>query len=169
MNDAPDLAFFSLLARQPSLAAAAQIIGVTPPAVSRRLAALEKRLGVRLLNRTTRRLSLNGPCPKVVAHRAACCASMPVSASVAAIWRRLFPTSSRPGPMSRSSCSSPTVHSTSPNMPSISASASACRPTVAYSPARSPPIAACSAPHRTIWRNMASRSNRVTSSPTAAS
>lgn len=58
MNDAPDLAFFSLLARQPSLAAAAQIIGVTPPAVSRRLAALEKRLGVRLLNRTTRRLSL---------------------------------------------------------------------------------------------------------------
>lgn len=58
MNDAPDLAFFSLLARQPSLAAAAQAIGVTPPAVSRRLAALEKRLGVRLLNRTTRRLSL---------------------------------------------------------------------------------------------------------------
>jgi LysR family transcriptional activator of dmlA len=58
MNDALDLAFFSLLARQPSLAAAAQAIGVTPPAVSRRLAALEKRLGVRLLNRTTRRLSL---------------------------------------------------------------------------------------------------------------
>lgn len=58
MNDAPDLAFFSLLARQPSLAAAAQAIGVTPPAVSRRLAVLEKRLGVRLLNRTTRRLSL---------------------------------------------------------------------------------------------------------------
>lgn len=58
MKDAPDLAFFSLLARQPSLAATAQAIGVTPPAVSRRLAALEKRLGVRLLNRTTRRLSL---------------------------------------------------------------------------------------------------------------
>lgn len=58
MNDTPDLAFFSLLARQPSLAAAAQAMGVTPPAVSRRLAALEKRLGVRLMNRTTRRLSL---------------------------------------------------------------------------------------------------------------
>lgn len=53
-----DLAFFSLLARQPSLAAAAQALDVTPPAVSRRLAALERRLGVRLLNRTTRRLSL---------------------------------------------------------------------------------------------------------------
>lgn len=58
MKDAPDIAFFNLLARHPSLAAAAQAIGVTPPAVSRRLAALEKRLGVRLLNRTTRRLSL---------------------------------------------------------------------------------------------------------------
>ncbi len=58
MTDIPDLAFFSLLARQPSLAAAAQALGVTPPAVSRRLAALERRLAVRLLNRTTRRLSL---------------------------------------------------------------------------------------------------------------
>lgn len=58
MNEVPDLAFFSLLARQPSLAAAAQALGVTPPAVSRRLAALEQRLGVRLLNRTTRRQSL---------------------------------------------------------------------------------------------------------------
>lgn len=58
MADPTDLGFFSLLARQPSLAAAAQALGVTPPAVSRRLAALEKRLGVRLLNRTTRRLSL---------------------------------------------------------------------------------------------------------------
>lgn len=58
MKDVPDLAFFSLLARQPSLAAAALLLGVTPPAVSRRLAALEARLGVRLLNRTTRRLSL---------------------------------------------------------------------------------------------------------------
>ena len=58
MTDTADLGFFTLLARQPSLAAAAQALGVTPPAVSRRLAALEKRLGVRLLNRTTRRLSL---------------------------------------------------------------------------------------------------------------
>jgi DNA-binding transcriptional LysR family regulator len=58
MADTTDLGFFTLLARQPSLAAAAQALGVTPPAVSRHLAALEKRLGVRLLNRTTRRLSL---------------------------------------------------------------------------------------------------------------
>jgi len=58
MNTVADLAFFVVLARQPSLAAAAQEMGITPPNVSRRLAALEKRLGLRLLNRTTRRLSL---------------------------------------------------------------------------------------------------------------
>jgi len=58
MNTVSDLAFFIVLARQPSLAAAAQEMGITPPNVSRRLAALEKRLGLRLLNRTTRRLSL---------------------------------------------------------------------------------------------------------------
>ena len=58
MSTVADLAFFVVLARQPSLAAAAQELGITPPNVSRRLAALEQRLGLRLLNRTTRRLSL---------------------------------------------------------------------------------------------------------------
>jgi len=58
MQDSSDLAFFAVVARQDSLAAAAAELGVTPPAVSRRLAALEARLGVRLLNRTTRRQSL---------------------------------------------------------------------------------------------------------------
>jgi LysR family transcriptional activator of dmlA len=58
MMHTSDLAFFTVLARQPSLATAAPELGVTPPAVSRRLAQLERRLGVRLLNRTTRRLSL---------------------------------------------------------------------------------------------------------------
>lgn len=53
-----DLSFFAVLMRQGSLAAAAQQLGVTPPAVSKRLAALERRLGVRLLHRTTRRISL---------------------------------------------------------------------------------------------------------------
>ncbi len=58
MNQLADLAFFVVMARQPSLAAAARELGITPPHVSRRLAALEQRLGLRLLNRTTRRLSL---------------------------------------------------------------------------------------------------------------
>jgi DNA-binding transcriptional LysR family regulator len=58
MQHQPDLSFFSTLARHASLAAAGAELGLSPPAVSRRLAALEQRLGVRLLNRTTRRMSL---------------------------------------------------------------------------------------------------------------
>lgn len=58
MTAESDLAFFALLARKGSFAAAALELGVTPPAVSKRLAKLEDRLGVRLLNRTTRRVSL---------------------------------------------------------------------------------------------------------------
>jgi DNA-binding transcriptional LysR family regulator len=58
MNPFSDIAFFSLLIKKGSLYSAAQEMGVTPPAVSKRLANLEARLGVRLLNRTTRRISL---------------------------------------------------------------------------------------------------------------
>jgi DNA-binding transcriptional LysR family regulator len=58
MDAFSDLSFFALLVRRGSLAAAAQELGVTPPSVSKRLAALEARLGVRLLHRTTRRISL---------------------------------------------------------------------------------------------------------------
>ncbi len=58
MDATADLGFFVALSRHATLAAAAQELGITAPAVSRRLAALEARLGVRLLNRTTRRQSL---------------------------------------------------------------------------------------------------------------
>jgi len=58
MDAFSDLGFFSLLVKHGSLAAAAQQLGITPPAVSKRLAAIERRLGVRLLQRTTRRISL---------------------------------------------------------------------------------------------------------------
>lgn len=58
MDGFSDLRFFALLMKEGSLAAAAQQMGITPPAVSRRLAQLEHRLGVRLLHRTTRRISL---------------------------------------------------------------------------------------------------------------
>jgi LysR family transcriptional regulator, transcriptional activator for dmlA len=53
-----DLAFFVLLARRGNFSATALELGLTPPAVSKRLAKLEDRLGIRLLNRTTRRVSL---------------------------------------------------------------------------------------------------------------
>jgi len=53
-----DMQFFVLVAKHGSLAAAARAIDLTPPAATKRLATLESRLGVRLLNRTTRTLSL---------------------------------------------------------------------------------------------------------------
>ena len=53
-----DLGFFSALAGAASLSAAARELGVTTPAVSKHLAQMESRLGVSLLNRTTRRMSL---------------------------------------------------------------------------------------------------------------
>ncbi len=58
MDGLSDLSFFALVVKCGSMAAAAQDLGVTPPAVSKRLAAIEARLRVRLLNRTTRRMSL---------------------------------------------------------------------------------------------------------------
>jgi DNA-binding transcriptional LysR family regulator len=58
MDAVSDLTFFSLIVKRGSLAAAAQELGVTPPSVSKRLAGIEARLRVRLLNRTTRRISL---------------------------------------------------------------------------------------------------------------
>lgn len=58
MDGFSDLSLFTLVARHRNLAAAARDLGVTPPSISKRLAQLERRLGVRLLNRTTRRVSL---------------------------------------------------------------------------------------------------------------
>lgn len=52
------MALFQLVATRGSLSAAARELGVSTSAVSKRLARLEQHLGVRLLHRTTRRLSL---------------------------------------------------------------------------------------------------------------
>lgn len=53
-----DLRFFLSLAATSSLAQAARALDVTPPAVTQRLHALEKRLGVRLVNRSGRGTAL---------------------------------------------------------------------------------------------------------------
>ncbi len=53
-----DLGFFSVLASTGSLSAAARELGITTPAVSKRLALMESRVGLSLVNRTTRRMSL---------------------------------------------------------------------------------------------------------------
>jgi len=53
-----DLGFFSALAGAGSLSAAARELGITTPAVSKHLAQMEARVGLSLVNRTTRRMSL---------------------------------------------------------------------------------------------------------------
>lgn len=53
-----ELEFFSILINAGSLSAAAGELNLTPPAVSKRLAQLEARLGVRLLNRSTRHFNI---------------------------------------------------------------------------------------------------------------
>lgn len=58
MDRAGDIAVFVEVAEQGSFAKAARKIGRSPAAVTRAVADLEARLGVRLLNRTTRSVSL---------------------------------------------------------------------------------------------------------------
>ena len=58
MDSFEDLAFFVHLVQRGSLSALARERNITPAAVSIRLKNLENRLGVRLLNRSTRKLSL---------------------------------------------------------------------------------------------------------------
>ena len=53
-----DIGFFSVLARAGSLGAAGRELGVSTAAVSKHLAQMELRLGVSLVTRTTRRMSL---------------------------------------------------------------------------------------------------------------
>lgn len=65
---AADLGFFSTLASAGSLSAAARELGITTPAVSRRLAQMEARLGVGLVNRTTRRMGLTPEGELYLAH-----------------------------------------------------------------------------------------------------
>jgi len=62
------MAFFVLVARHGSLAAAARALDLTPPAATKRLAQMEARLGVRLVNRTTRRISLTSEGETYLAH-----------------------------------------------------------------------------------------------------
>lgn len=63
-----DLGFFSALAAAGSLSAAARELGLTTAAVSKRLAQMEARVGIALVNRTTRRMSLTPEGELVLEH-----------------------------------------------------------------------------------------------------
>jgi DNA-binding transcriptional LysR family regulator len=58
MEDLNDIYFFASVVQYGGFSAAARAIGVEKTRLSRRISALEKRLGVRLLQRTTRTLAL---------------------------------------------------------------------------------------------------------------
>jgi DNA-binding transcriptional LysR family regulator len=71
-----DLGFFSALVMAGSLSAAAREMRVTTAAVSKRLSQMESRLGVPLLNRTTRRMSLTVEGETVLRHARSILAEM---------------------------------------------------------------------------------------------
>ncbi|WP_350030181.1 LysR substrate-binding domain-containing protein [Caballeronia sp. GAWG1-1] len=57
-DSATDFEFFILLAKLKSMSGAARALDLTPPAATKRLGIMEKRLGAQLVNRTTRSISL---------------------------------------------------------------------------------------------------------------
>jgi DNA-binding transcriptional LysR family regulator len=68
MISSEDLRFFNVLAKSASLAEAARKLDVTPPAVTQRLRALEARLGMRLIDRSSRKMTLTDEGHLVASH-----------------------------------------------------------------------------------------------------
>lgn len=68
MLTSEDLRFFNVLAQSASLAEAARKMDVTPPAVTQRLQALEARIGIRLIDRSGRRMVLTDEGDLVASH-----------------------------------------------------------------------------------------------------
>lgn len=71
-----DLRFVTKIGAAPSLAAAARELGVTPPAVTQRLRQLEQRLGIRLVDRSTRKFMLTAEGRELVRRGGAVLAEM---------------------------------------------------------------------------------------------
>jgi DNA-binding transcriptional LysR family regulator len=68
MISSEDLRFFNVLANSASLAEAARKMDVTPPAVTQRLNALEARIGIRLIDRSGRKMTLTDEGDLVASH-----------------------------------------------------------------------------------------------------
>ncbi|EJY5107900.1 LysR family transcriptional regulator [Salmonella enterica] len=58
MLNSDDLRFFHVIASHGTLASAARALDITPPSVTQRLQALERRIGVKLIHRPSRSISL---------------------------------------------------------------------------------------------------------------
>jgi molybdenum-dependent DNA-binding transcriptional regulator ModE len=68
MRDLNDLQFFATVVKHRSFSGAARVLGVPKSRVSRRVALLEERLGVRLLERSTRSLNVTEVGQQVCEH-----------------------------------------------------------------------------------------------------
>lgn len=68
MISSDDLAFFNVLAKSATLAECARKLDVTPPAVTQRLRALEERIGIRLIDRSSRGITLTDEGALVASH-----------------------------------------------------------------------------------------------------
>jgi len=68
MRDLNDLSFFAAVVGQGGFSAAARLLGVPKSRISRRVALLEMQLGVRLIERTTRRFSVTEVGQEVYVH-----------------------------------------------------------------------------------------------------
>lgn len=68
MFNSDDLHFFNVLAKSATLAESARKLDVTPPAVTQRLRALEARIGIRLIDRSGRKISLTDEGTLVASH-----------------------------------------------------------------------------------------------------
>jgi len=70
MISSDDLRFFNVLVKSETLAECARKLDVTPPAVTQRLRALETRIGIRLIDRSGRRITLTDEGALVASHGA---------------------------------------------------------------------------------------------------
>ena len=69
VNAANEMGVFERVIERGSFAAAAQDVGLSPSAVSKLIMRLEQRLGVRLINRTTRRLAVKAEVGPILSAR----------------------------------------------------------------------------------------------------
>src|SRR5512140_1539787 len=58
MDELQSMRVFTQVAQSPGFSSAARVLRMSPPAVTKHVASLEARVGVRLFDRTTRRVAL---------------------------------------------------------------------------------------------------------------
>lgn len=105
MQDLNDMYLFAKVVEQGGYTAAARALGMPVSRVSRRIAGLENELGVRLLHRTTRRVSVTEVGQTYYQHCAA------LVAEAAAAREAVDRTTSQPQGLIRFSCPVPLLHS----------------------------------------------------------